>query len=192
MKVNRVEKHIIKKSNPIYKVIDDRCFKSKNLYNYANYIIRQEFINNKKWIRANELDKTLQKHEAYTELGSQAAQKTLQLLDKNWKSFFKAIKDYSKNPSKYLGKPILFITPHQITSRTGANTVGLYLTDYVDAIKNRCAFYSVKYLDLYREGGIYPTLAAFKTAYIPDGCHLNAAGHKLLSVPIKHAILNLF
>jgi putative transposase len=35
-----VEKHIIKPSNEIYKILDDLCFKSKNLYNKANYIIR--------------------------------------------------------------------------------------------------------------------------------------------------------
>lgn len=32
-------------------------------------------------------------------------QGTLRILDKTWKSFFVAIKDWSKNPSKYLGKP---------------------------------------------------------------------------------------
>jgi len=88
-------------------IIDNLCFKSKNLYNYANYIIRQEFINNKKWIRSNSLDKQLQKHETYKKLGSQASQKTLQLLDRNWTSFFKAIKDWSKHPEKYLGRPRL-------------------------------------------------------------------------------------
>ena len=36
---------------------------------------------------------------------AQTAQQTLRLLDKNWKSFFKSIKDWSKNKSKYLGKP---------------------------------------------------------------------------------------
>ena len=107
LKVNRVEQHIIKKSNPIYQTIDDYCYKSKNLYNYANYIIRQEFINNGKWIRHHALDKTIQKSEPYIELGSQASQKTLELLDKNYKSFFASIKDWSKNPSKYLGKPRL-------------------------------------------------------------------------------------
>jgi len=107
VKVNRVEQHQIKKSNPMWATIDDLCFKSKNLYNYANYIIRQEFINNGNWIRVNDLDKMLQSHESYKELGSQAAQKTLQLLDKNWKSFFKAIKDWKKYPDKYLGRPKL-------------------------------------------------------------------------------------
>lgn len=91
----------------MYKIVDGLCFKSKNLYNYANYIIRQEFINNKKYIKCNDLDKFLQKHETYISLGSQASQKTLQLLDKNWKSFFICIKDFSKYPSKYLGRPKL-------------------------------------------------------------------------------------
>jgi len=91
----------------MWKTIDDLCFKSKNLYNYANYLIRQEFINNNKWIRVNDLDKTLQSHETYKKLGSQASQKTLQLLDKNWKSFFVSIKDWSKNPDKYFNRPKL-------------------------------------------------------------------------------------
>ena len=36
---------------------------------------------------------------------AQMAQQTLKLLDKNWKSFFKSIKDYKKNKDKYLGMP---------------------------------------------------------------------------------------
>ena len=107
IKVNRVEQQVIRKSNPIWKTVDEYCFRSKNVYNYANYIIRQEFINNGKWIRDNELDKICQCADCYKELGSQASQKIIQLLDKNWKSFFKAIKDWSKNPSKYLGRPKL-------------------------------------------------------------------------------------
>ncbi len=44
----RVEKHIIKKNNKFYKIIDDLCWKSKNMYNYGNYIVRQEFIKTSK------------------------------------------------------------------------------------------------------------------------------------------------
>lgn len=38
---------------------------------------------------------------------SQASQCTLQVLDRNWQSFFVAIKDWKKNPRKYLGMPKL-------------------------------------------------------------------------------------
>ena len=40
MKVSRVEQHRIKKNNKFFDVIDDLCWKSKNMYNYGNYIIR--------------------------------------------------------------------------------------------------------------------------------------------------------
>ena len=39
------ETHIINKKHQFYKEIDNLCFLSKNLYNAANYIVRQEFIN---------------------------------------------------------------------------------------------------------------------------------------------------
>lgn len=107
MKILRSEQHQINKTHSMYKTIDELCFKSKNLYNYANYILRQEFLNNRNYIKCFDLQKILQPHETYKGLGSQASQKTLQLLDKSWKSFFVSIKDWSKNPSKYLGKPKL-------------------------------------------------------------------------------------
>jgi len=107
VKVNRVEQHQIHKTHSLYKVIDEYCFRSKNLYNYANYLIRQEFINNGKYIKYRDMDKILQKTEPYKELMSQAAQCTLQVLDRSWKSFFVAIKDWKKHPDKYLGRPKL-------------------------------------------------------------------------------------
>lgn len=106
-KVNRVEQQIIKRNNPIYKIVDQYCFYSKNVYNQANYIIRQEFINNNNKLSAYDVQKLMQSMDCYKECGSQAAQKTIQLVDKMWKSYFKAIKDWKKNPSKYLGMPKL-------------------------------------------------------------------------------------
>jgi len=44
VKVNRVERHIIKHTNPYYKLLDEFCFMSKNLYNFANYNVRKRFI----------------------------------------------------------------------------------------------------------------------------------------------------
>lgn len=107
MKTNRVERHIIKKSHKMWKACDELCFKAKNLYNYANYIQRQRFINGEKIYKHTELDKMLQKEEVYKELGSQSSQRLLKRLELDWKSFLVAVKDYSKNPNKYLGKPKL-------------------------------------------------------------------------------------
>ena len=69
--------------------------------------MRQEFVKNKNKLTAYDIQKIMQTMECYKECGSQAAQKTIQLVDKNWKSFLVAIKDWSKNPSKYLGMPKL-------------------------------------------------------------------------------------
>ncbi len=111
MKVQRVEKQVIKHTNKYFPMLDYFCFLSKNLYNHANYIVRQSFIKNHKWIRYGKLDKQLKADKNYPDYAvmptAQAAQQTLRLLDKNWKSFFESMKDWSKNKDKYLGKPKL-------------------------------------------------------------------------------------
>jgi len=45
--------------------------------------------------------------DAYRNLPAQTAQQVLRLIDQNWKSFFKAIKDWRDRPKKYRGKPNL-------------------------------------------------------------------------------------
>jgi len=105
----RAEKHIIKSTNPFFEMLMNFCHRSKNLYNHANYRIRQEFIFNGKWIRYAELDKILKadtEYKDYAEMPTaQSAQQIVRLIDKNWKSFFQSIKDWSKHKEKYLGKP---------------------------------------------------------------------------------------
>lgn len=49
----------------------------------------------------------LKEHETYKNLPAQTAQQTLRLLDRNWKSFFRAIKEWEKDKSKFNGKPNL-------------------------------------------------------------------------------------
>lgn len=92
-------------------MLDDFCFKSKNLYNHANYLVRQEFTKNNKWLRYGDMDKILKadrKFPNYKEMPTaQSAQQILRLLEKDWKSFFASVKDWSKNKDKYLGRPKL-------------------------------------------------------------------------------------
>ena len=107
MKTQRVESMHIRRGSDLWAVVDQNCWYSKNLYNYANYTIRQEFITNGKWIRYNKLDNMLHASEPYIELKSQPAQQTLKAIDLVWKAFFVAIKDWKKNPEKYLGRPKL-------------------------------------------------------------------------------------
>jgi len=104
----RIESYQIGKKHELYPRVDSLSFKCKNLYNYANYLIRQEFINNGNWIRCNELRTILHKEQFdYKALLSQTAYQVLLVLDNNWISFFRSIKDWMKHKSKYLGKPKL-------------------------------------------------------------------------------------
>lgn len=107
IKVQRTERIVIKKSHPKFKAIDQQCFHSKNLYNEANYTIRQKFISDGEYISYYDMNKEFKTHENYKLTFSQPANCTLRLLDKNWKSFFVAIKDWKKNSTKYLGMPKL-------------------------------------------------------------------------------------
>ena len=107
MKAQRVEKHYIKKNSKksIYNIVDTYCYYSKNVYNEANYIIRQNYIKSNKYINKYELQKEMQPMKCYKECGSQASQEAIKLVDRAWKSYFSAIKDWKNNPSKYLGMP---------------------------------------------------------------------------------------
>ena len=91
----------------MWEICDEYCFKSKNLYNYANYEIRKSFIEKGEFIKYNDMAKMLKTTEVFKDIGSNSGQHTLKMLEKSWKSFFVSIKDYSKNTSKYLGKPKL-------------------------------------------------------------------------------------
>ena len=111
MTVQRVEKHFISENNPYYLMLDEFCFKSKNLYNFANYQVRKRFIETGEWLKYNEMDKLFKQENMdydYRSMPiSSSAQQCLRLLEKNWKSFFKSIKDWSKNKDKYNGRPKL-------------------------------------------------------------------------------------
>ena len=109
--IQQVEKHVIKKSHPYYSMFCEYTHLAKNLYNHANYLVRKEFTGTGKWLRAYDLDPLLRQDRDYPDYRNmpvaQSAQQTLHLLDRSWKSFFRAIKDWSKNKDKYSGKPRL-------------------------------------------------------------------------------------
>lgn len=102
-----VEKHLIKHTDPRFAALDRAAFASKNLYNAALYEIRQHFIFTGVYLNYNVLDKIMQTHEAYRALPAKVSQQVLKLLDKNWTSFFAALRAYKDDPSRFLGRPKL-------------------------------------------------------------------------------------
>ena len=112
-----VEQHVIDRSDPRYRVIDEAAFASKNLYNAANYEIRQAFIHEGKYLNYNTMDKRMQSHEAYQALPAKVSQQILMVLDRNWKSFFEALEAYEEDPSKFIGRPKLPKYKHKTEGR---------------------------------------------------------------------------
>jgi putative transposase len=92
-----VEQHVIRRNDPRFAVIDETAFKSKNLYNAANYEYRQAFIHRGKYLSYSELQKRMQSHEAYRALPAKVSQQILMVLDRNWKSFREGLERRSRN-----------------------------------------------------------------------------------------------
>ena len=57
--MKRVEHHRLKSSSPFYAMLREFCHRSKNLYNHGNFLIRQTFIDDGKWLRYGEVDRLL-------------------------------------------------------------------------------------------------------------------------------------
>ncbi len=101
------ERHIIKSTGHRFAQIDELAFKSKNLYNAANYVIRQSFTYGWGYINYNEMNRLMKSHQAYKAMPAKVSQQILMVLDKNWKSFFEAVKAYKIDSSQFTGRPKL-------------------------------------------------------------------------------------
>lgn len=103
--MNLVEKHIFKKTNKHWKELNDIIIKSKNVYNSDLYIWRQFYFQNKKYIKPKELYNQIKEKDCYKELPQNVSVKTHNMVLQNISSYYKAIKEYNKNPKKFLSKP---------------------------------------------------------------------------------------
>ena len=105
------------KNHRFYSEIDQLCFLSKNLYNYANYLVRQSFIFEKTNLSYYDLQKTLSTQSDYQAIPAKVSQQILMILDRNWKSFLAANEIYKQNPSKFKSRPRLPRYKNKITGR---------------------------------------------------------------------------
>jgi putative transposase len=113
-----VERHVIKRADSRFAAIDRAAFASKNLYNAANYVVRQSFIFQGVYLDYHEMHQRMKGHEAYTALPAKVAQQVLIVLDRNWQSFFAALAAWQEDPSKFLGRPRM---PGYKDKQTGRN-----------------------------------------------------------------------
>jgi len=95
MKIQLTQQIIINNKHRWYSMLDELCFKSKNLYNYALYQIRQYYKNTNKYLSYYELNALLSKENQidYRSLPyAQCSQQILRQIDKQYVSFYKALK----------------------------------------------------------------------------------------------------
>ena len=100
-----VESHIVRKGDARWAELDALGFAAKNLYNLTNYYIRQEYFKTRKALGWGQLDKLLQKTDAYTALPAKVAQLTIKSVTDCWTSYFKAHKAWRLDPKKFKSEP---------------------------------------------------------------------------------------
>src|SRR6516225_8478408 len=101
------QRHLVSKDHPQYASIDAAAFASKNLYNQANYQIRQAFIHEGIYLPFAAIFHRVKGMDCYHALPAKVANSILILLHKNWIAFFAARAAYNADPSRFTGRPKL-------------------------------------------------------------------------------------
>ena len=71
------------------------------------------------------------------------------------------------------------------------NSLGKTLADYVNAIKEVCAWYSIPVLDLFTQSGLYPFDEYQRSVWMLDGLHWSQATHLKMGDRISRFMENL-
>jgi putative transposase len=115
--MQKVEQHIITKTDPRWQVLDAACFLSKNLYNATLYELRQHFFATDKTRSYNQMDKYLKQNVDYCALPRKVSQWVLRQVDHDWQAFWAAKNMYQQTPAKFTGRPQLPRYKHKTDGR---------------------------------------------------------------------------
>ena len=152
-----VETHVYTKGHEYFSKLNYLCFLSKNLYNSALYLIRQEYCRTGKYLNYYDINRIM--HDSnqidYKALPSQISQQTLKLVDKNFMSFFATIKrgcnaKIPKYLDKLSGRQVVHITKPYI-KRINNNEV--YIRQFDLPIKTRID--NIQYIKIVPENKLY-------------------------------------
>ncbi|MFL5624664.1 MAG: RNA-guided endonuclease InsQ/TnpB family protein, partial [Ktedonobacteraceae bacterium] len=102
-----VEQTIIDQRDPRFQEIDQAAFAAKNLYNAANYLVRQSFIFQGVYLDNVKVFHLMKHHEAYRALPAKVSNSILIQLHKARKSFFEGMEEWKTSPETFLGRPKL-------------------------------------------------------------------------------------
>ena len=119
MTMQLVERHIITPTNNKWSQLDDVAFRSKNLWNAANYIMRQTLFETGKRLSAKDLYHLVRQHypQDYEALPRKVSNQVLIQLEHAWKAWSKARAAYEQDPSRFTGRPRLPKYKHKTKGR---------------------------------------------------------------------------
>ncbi len=112
-----VEQHIISKSDSRFQRIDEMAIASKNLWNLANYYVRQSFIFEHIYLNNTAVYHLVKSSDAYQALPHKVSNQVLIQLDKAWTAFFEAVETYREYPEQFTGRPKLPKYKHKTSGR---------------------------------------------------------------------------
>src|SRR5260221_49791 len=115
--MRRVEQHVIKRSHPKFHAIDEMAFASKNLWNLANYYVRQAFIFQHSYLDNTAVYHLVKDSSAYKALPAKVSNQVLIQLDQAWTAFFEAMEAWRAHPETLTGRPNLPKYKHKTHGR---------------------------------------------------------------------------
>ncbi len=112
-----VEQHVISKSDPRFQSIDEMALASKNLWNLANYSVRQAFIFEHTYLKNTAVYQLVKSSDAYKALPRKVSNQVLIQLDTAWTAFFEEVEAYREHPERFTGRPKLPKYKHKTQGR---------------------------------------------------------------------------
>ncbi len=112
-----VEQHVIKRSDPRYARLDEAAFASKNLWNLANYHVRQAFILEHRYLDNTAVYHLVKSSDAYRALPAKVSNQVLIQLHHAWIGFFEAMETWREHPEQFTGRPKLPGYKHKTAGR---------------------------------------------------------------------------
>src|SRR6266704_1581526 len=112
-----VEQHVLSTRDPRFQSIDEMAFASKNLWNLANYSVRQAFIFEHSYLNNTAVYHLVKSSDAYQALPRKVSNQVLIQLDKAWTAFFEAMQAYQEHPEQFTGRPRLPKYKHKTSGR---------------------------------------------------------------------------
>ncbi|TET77479.1 MAG: transposase [Candidatus Heimdallarchaeota archaeon] len=88
-----------------HQALSKLCHNVKNLYNRANFLVKESLNKTKKLLFYTDLNTLLKEEDCYRVLPAHTAQHTLKLLCRGWKAYFRALKEWKQNPAAFFTMP---------------------------------------------------------------------------------------